>query len=72
MARAKPSQLVACESFACEVNGHELIVHAGDVVDAGHPAAGKGREHLFRPAGEHDPLPVPAPPRRTPRRRRAS
>jgi len=46
MARAK--QLRALATFACEIDGEEHLVHAGQVLPANHPAV-KGREELFGP-----------------------
>jgi hypothetical protein len=51
MAAAKQQVLVAVESFACEVDGRELIVQAGITrVRPDHPVV-KGREHLFQQDG---------------------
>jgi len=43
---AAPKTLVALTSFACTVNGAEVIIRQGEVVPASHPAV-KGREELF-------------------------
>jgi len=59
MARAAAKLLVATETFSTDVDGHEVIVHAGVTrVRAGHPVV-KGREHLFVP--EPDEVDVPEP-----------
>jgi hypothetical protein len=42
--------IVATVTFACELDGCELVVHAGDILESTHPAV-KGREKLFEPAG---------------------
>jgi hypothetical protein len=54
--------LAARESFVTEVDGRELIVRAGDVVEADHPVA-KAHAHYFEPADEPD-LVEDAPPRK--------
>jgi hypothetical protein len=46
---AAAKTVVATTSFACEVNGAELLVHAGDVFASTHPAVEKHRE-LFATA----------------------
>jgi hypothetical protein len=46
--------LRAREAFACELDGTPVVVHAGDVVRAGHPVVA-GREEMFEPAGADRP-----------------
>jgi hypothetical protein len=60
---AAPKLLRAKASFACEVDGNELLVHAGEVVASSHPAV-KGRAELFEPAEPQPDLEKPARPRR--------
>jgi hypothetical protein len=48
MAAAK-KLFVATTSFVCEVDGAELMVHAGDVFASTHPVVKKHAE-LFEPA----------------------
>jgi hypothetical protein len=42
--------LAAKATFACEHNGEQIIVHAGELLAADHPAV-KARPGLFGPAG---------------------
>jgi hypothetical protein len=52
MATRKAEPLVATTSFATEVKGVEVLVHAGDVVPASSPLV-KGRKELFVTEAEY-------------------
>jgi hypothetical protein len=62
---AAPKLLTARESFGAQVDGKELLVHAGQRVAADHPLV-EGREELFKDEAQPD-LEAPKPP---PKRRR--
>jgi hypothetical protein len=50
----KQGRLVATTSFAAQVGGELVHVHAGDTVAKSHPVVTKGRAELFRPADAPD------------------
>ncbi len=45
---ARGARVRATTSFVCEMKGEQVIVHAGDVLPANHPAV-KAHPELFAP-----------------------
>ena len=48
---ASTSQVIASTSFVCQVGDEQVVIHAGDVLPATHPAV-KGRAELFEKAAK--------------------